>query len=890
MSAQGIVDLSIPPQGKIYDTYLPNPYPYPAQPSGLAAVLAVNPNGDDAGNQNISNLLQLETTNVVQQDQIGGHLTIGGTPSNPGSGGDLRIQGATLKGSILAGDGTSTVGIPVGVDGLVLTTNSAQATGLEWAVGGGGGGVASVAAGLNIGITGTAANPIVGVLNPLTSVLNLAGQNITGTTSAIIQTDINVALSQSQLDAGGLDIFSTAAPGNTSQITFTGFTSSAAGSGDTMVLSPTSLTKSVGTTQMGITNAVAGQNIAIDTSTTGIITSNCAIKPAAIRDSASSDGTSGQVLTAGTGGQLLWGANGVSSVSAGTNISITGTASVPVVNIQNPLTATLNIGTQSITGSTSNITLSSGTNQANMNGNLGFTSAVQATPTTKATLFNTGISVETATNKVIIQPTQILKTIGSSTLTIGSAVAPLSLIGNGALADGIQIQQSVNYGTTLTTNLSNVKYYPDTYLTNNDSITQAVPLPQVIHQRLTLNNLGLTNTSIWNDYGGNAFAGYSAFFIDSNSNVWLAEAATGNIQVYDNPPNTLLHSIAMTGTLTGGPTAVNVFYEQGGYVFIGGNFSVINGNAQGQFGIARVALSSYTEDLMFDSLNSEAGVAGGEVFDITDVAGELDIVGSFTTTNIGNTALRMLTISNPYVAGGGSQAFIESYGGADNTIYTILFEPTYGRVYYGGDFAGVGINLFGGATSCNFIGFWDIALAIWVSVAGNVFNGRVNKIVLTGHSELYAVGAFNMLPSTHNCYLDLSTTTASDSNIILTNPPTYQQAFHIGGQLAVMDGATFYREDAITTWTSLGIPEATGSVITGILNFSGDWKVIYNNYGLVRTHSTQPHSCVFTGSFKYDNTSYGNYTITPRNVSQQFIGDATCSFWSIIGAGVGTFS
>jgi len=593
--------------------------------------------------------------------------------------------------------------------------------------------------------------------------------------------------------------------------------------------------------------------------------------------------------TGPTGATGATGPQGIpTTITAGSNIGVAGTASVPIVSVLNPLTSTLNLGTQSITGSTSNITLSSGTNQANMNGNLGFSSAVQATPTTKANLFNTSISIETSTNKVQITPTYLLKTLGTTAFQIGTiGSAPINLVGAGGGADGISITQIPSVGTNLTTNLSNVKYYPDTYLTNNDSITLAVPLPQVIHQRLTLNNLGLTNTSLWSDYGGNVYGGYSAFFIDSNSNVWLAQEGTGNIQVYDNPPNTLLHSITMTGTLTGGATRVNVFYEQGGYVFIGGNFSTINGNAQPQYGIARVALSTYTEDVMFDSLNTEAGVGGGEVYDMTDVAGELDIVGSFTTTNTGNTALRMLTITNPYVASGGSQTFIESYGGANSIVYTILFEPTYGRVYYGGVFSGVGINI--GATGCNFIAYWDIALTGWNVVAGNAFNGNVNKIVFTGHTDLYAVGAFNMVPSTYNCYLDLSTTTASDSNIILSTPPTFQQAFHLGGQLAVMDGTTFYRENGITIWTSLGVP-SVGTTITGINNFSGDWKVIYDNYGYVRTHSTQPHSCVFTGSFKYDNTSYGNYTIVPRNVSQQFIGDATCSFWSIIGAGVGTFS
>jgi hypothetical protein len=306
-----------------------------------------------------------------------------------------------------------------------------------------------------------------------------------------------------------------------------------------------------------------------------------------------------------------------------------------------------------------------------------------------------------------------------------------------------------------------------------------------------------------------------------------------------------------------------------------------------------VSLATYLEDPIFDSGGpAESGVGGGEVYDMTDVAGELIIVGSFTTTNTGNTALRMLTITDPYVAGGGTQTFIESYGGANSIVYTILFEPTYARVYFGGAFSGVGINLFGGATGANFAGYWDIAGALWVVVGGNNFNGNVNKIILTGHTELYAVGNF-ISPTTaqdYNTYLDLNTTALIDSGLPLFGAPNYQQAFHLGGQLAVMDGATFYRENASTSWTSLGVPEATGNTITGINYFDGDWKVIYDNYGFVRSHQTQSHACAFTGSFKYDDTTYGTYTITPKNVSQQFIGDTTCSFWSIIGGGVCTFS
>ena len=614
----------------------------------------------------------------------------------------------------------------------------------------------------------------------------------------------------------------------------------------------------------------------------------------AIKDSASVTGTSGQYLTAGTGASTLWATlpTSVASITGGTNISITGTATVPIVNLQNPLTATLNLGTQNCQGTSSQITLINGGFQSNMQANLGFTS-VSATPTTKANLFNTSISVETLADKVIIQPTSVIKSVGSGTFTIGTVgSAPLSLVGNGGNQDGISITQVALQPTTLTTNLSNVKYYPDTYINNNNSITVAVPTPQVIYQRLTLNNLGLTNTSVWSDYGSSLYAGYSAFFRDSNNRIWLAEAGTGNIQVCDNPPNSVLYNITMTGTSGTGTTAVNVFYEQGGYVFIGGNFSTINSNAQAQRGIARVALTSYTEDPMFNTA-TECGVSGGEVYDMTDVSSNLDIVGSFTQTNTGNPALRMLTITNPYVAGGGTQTFIESYGGADNTVYTILFEPTYRRVYYGGDFTNVGINLFGGSISANYIAYWDIALASWAIVAVNAFNGRVSKIIFTGHTDLYAVGSFINTVQNYNTYLNLNSTATIDSNLTLSSPPTYQQAFGSGGNLAVMNGTTFYREDNSTVWTSLGIPEATGSAITGInydASSSGDWKVIYNDYGHIRSHSVQPQSCVFTGPFRYNGTDYGNYTIVQRDVSQQFIGDLNCQRWSIIGAGVGTFS
>ena len=61
MSASNIIN---PNDQKINLNYLPNPYPYPAQPNGLGAVLTVD---NRAGDQDITGLRQLEAVSVVQQ-------------------------------------------------------------------------------------------------------------------------------------------------------------------------------------------------------------------------------------------------------------------------------------------------------------------------------------------------------------------------------------------------------------------------------------------------------------------------------------------------------------------------------------------------------------------------------------------------------------------------------------------------------------------------------------------------------------------------------------------------------------------------------------------------------------------------------------------------------
>jgi hypothetical protein len=617
----------------------------------------------------------------------------------------------------------------------------------------------------------------------------------------------------------------------------------------------------------------------------------------ALTDSVSSTGTSGQYLTAGTGASTLWTTlpASVLSITAGSNIGITGTATIPIVSVLNPLTSTLNIGTQSITGSTSNITLSSGTNQANMNGDLGFTSVVQSTPTTKANLFNTSISVETSTNKVIIQPTSILKSVGATALSVGSVgSAPLNLFGAGGAANGVVIAQQAATGTSLTTNLSNVKYYADTLINNNNLNTIGVPLPQTTNQRLTLTNLGLTNTNAWTDYGSLVgFSGFTAFGRDSNGFIWLADAA-GSIQVWDSTITTLQYSLSVSGA----SQIVNVFYLQGGYMWIGGNFTTIidaNGvNPQSQYSITRVSVSSYLFDPIFDSVSGVAGVQSGtDVFAIADINGSIGIGGNFNQKSNGAIPFSNIAeITNPY-GSGGFQNYNEFQGGTDARVYAIYNDTANGRTYIGGDFTQVSFN--SAPFSANYCAYFDIPLgSTWFQVANNLINASVYTIKPTSYSQILLTGVFTTgmgITNDYSVYIDSTTpNTYSDTNFNMGGVvPDYRQGFY-NGSYNVLIGFdnTFYISNSNGVWTSLG---QTGvGATTGIDEWNGFYKVIGSGYSYIRSNLTLPHSCIFTGTFKNDGTIYGNYTIVPRNVSQQFIGDDNNSFWSIIGQGVGTFS
>ena len=779
-------------RGKFYPDLIP--FNHPLGQQGLGSVLQVNSSAFIPNTTTAQDATDFATLGCVKIET--GTVGMGNQPALViGEPGDLlQIKGATQLGSILVGNGVNTETLPAGTNSYILQANSGALNGLgiEWVNAGGGGPPGPQ------GPTGPQ-----GATGP---------QGDTGATGA------------------------TGATGPTGPQGATGPTGPQGATGPTGPQGPTGPT--------GATGATGPQGIP-------------------------------------------------TIITAGANIGVGGTSSAPVVSLLNPLTSVLNLGTQNITGTSGTITLTSTPSTSKTT-----ISAIQVqvadtnTPTTlNSTLNENGLIITNGNGTAQLTPTSLVHTT-ASTFSISSASGPLSLAGYGGNGDGIQIQQSINAGTTLVSNLTNVKYYPDYVLTNNESDLQTAPNPQVIGQRLTLVNYGLTNNNAWGDYGGVIWSNTNAMFKDSNNLVWLAEGGgTGNIQIYQDDMTTFVQNF----TITGATRTINVFFESGGYVYIGGCFTGEVSNATPQYSLTRVYVGSgapYFVDPIYDAGNAIYGVQGGtNVFTIANgYSGDIIYGGDFTTLSNGAPCYYIANVSN-LSGGSGNQGYAEVGGGTNGKVYSIL-DPYGSGLWVGGDFTNVNYSV--SPISHNYCSCWDSVS--WNEVALNNINAPVFAIKQTSYAKVWLCGQFTMngtIAQNYNTYIDYTNPSqAEDTTFTMSAPVSNNLAFFASANstLGVVEGQNkFYITNGYKVWTDYGVIGG-GGLKTGISFFQSEWKVCLDANTFVRTHYTLPDSCSFAGSYKYNGTAYTFYTITTTDVAQQFIGDPTCSYWTIIGQGVGTFS
>lgn len=913
MSISNIIN---PLTKKIYFELIPAGPPA-VVPNLMDVLIAGNSAGTPTNPQTIENLDSLETQKIYQGNYL--NLQIGE------AGDTLQVKGATALGSMLVGNSVNTEELIAGVNGLVLTTNSSAPLGVEWAIGGGGSGVASVSAGLNVDITGTGANPIVGLKAPLTTTLNMGAVAITDSASA-------TGTSGQYLTAGaGASTLWATLPTSVASVS----------AGLNIGITGTSTAPVVGLlAPLTSTLDVGSQSI---TSTTGAIT----ITPLATNDLNQVISGTGKVHTIqSTIGGPTQPAYQVENTNANAN-------AVHIDLYKNSATPAINDGIASLSYHANNASSTKieyariqadqrDTTAGSENGSVSVLACCSSATPVEVFRFNgNGLSgagsndlyksldlrnntITTSTGNIVIQNNlvnnglvSVLNDGAQGTLTVAkngtssgslniysgtttsmSSLGATTLSGNGGGGSGITIAQVSGATTNLITSQANVKFYPDFVLTNQNVNAVAVPPPLVSNSRLTLNNLGVNNANQWSDYGNNAFAGYSAFASDNNGNIWLAQQGSGTIYVYDVLMTTQLYTILLENG--GNPKSIDVLKYVSGFMYIGGSFNSINGNATQQLNITRVSTASYVEDPIYDSGSSIYGTNQNSYVYTIEYDASNDRIffgGNFSQFSNGANCRNIAQITSATNTGGG-QVYTELDGGVDNEVFALYYDITATNyLYVGGSFTTVGVNttpqnMNYGAMYYPLAGTWQYPFC------QNQLDNRVYVILLSATTQyLFVAGNFSnpspLTGSPYSVYVDVvdAQNLYYDTLLTLATPPNQKQAYGVIFSVppAVMNANDLNIEAGFQVWSSLGTPTGAGAV-SGINNFAGNWKVIYDSYTFVRSHLSLPHSCEFVGSFIYDALPYSKYIITTRNVSQQFIGDSANTYWSIIGGGVGAFS
>ena len=773
----------------------------------------------------------LETTTITDIATTGVAITPTGT---------LKIKGATTKGSLLVGDGTNTIELPTATNGLVLKTNSGTASGLEW--GADGLGVSSITAGLNIGVDATIASaPVVRVLAPLTSTLDVGSQSITSSTgtitiSPLAANDCNVVVSGAgklhaiQSSSGGASLpicmlENTNADATAPHLDFYKNSSSPANDDIVGAISFHANNASAASVEFGRISVVerdrtAGsengslslfvcENSATPTEylrANGVLGSNDLYKPIDTRGNAIKNTTAGQQLT-------------LNQTAASQPIALTNSGGGGISNSCPSGSYSVSSGSFSITAS------AAGT---------------------------------------------LTATTGNLTLNTGSTTYVL-------------VNQNGITTPKLRTDVANINYHPEFIADNANSNAVSVPPAQVYGEKLILVNKGVSPLINWVAYGSSqGSVGINAMYSASNGEVYVARADSNTINIWDNTLTSFLGSFYVNG----GSERVYCFYEESGFMFVGGSFSSVNGNATAQINLTRINITTRVEDVLDGGGNQGFGGYGvGKVNVITGHNSLLVVGGDFTTLGgSGNNCDYIGEVSNP-LASSGSQTFAEYGNGVNGIVYAL--NSTNGYLFVGGSFTYVDNNLFNYeylATHSG--GTWS-----YVGGSGNTFNGGITTIMNTAFYPYLFIGGGFTSPHQYACYVDFSSpssSSATDSGKAWSYPFVNNRQQFYNGNSYILTIDEVVQNTAYQTWVSLGTPP-TGYTPSYIGSFNGELKAAYeNNGGIVYNKTTASQTCAFSlssGNFKYNGTLYTTYTLSLIDVAMEFLGDTTSSpaYWRPIG-------
>ena len=616
-----------------------------------------------------------------------------------------------------------------------------------------------------------------------------------------------------------------------------------------------------------------------------------------ILDSTGSAGALNQVLKSnGVGNGVSWGADGggIAAVTEGVlgNISIPNPL-VPFVSVRNPLNAVLNLGTQSITGTTGSIQL------------------VNLVATSQTTITGQQMRIQdtaVAANGILMTETglAVSGSAGAQTLTYGSSnivktggamgiTAPTALnitAGTGVNINSgtspVQITQPVNTAPKLTTDIANVNYYADFVVDNNNSTAVVnIPPPNYNGQRLTCIARGISPITSWIAFGNDATTanpnGIFATYTASTGEVWIARTDSNKIDIWD---ATLTGAPIAQIAVTGGSARVYCFYEESGFMFFGGSFDNVAGTLQN--GVGRVSLTApYAPDQLLEGATTVNGVDVGTgtqgVYCLESRLGYLYAGGEFQQFTPSGAPANFIFRIFDYTLPTGSQTYDFVDGGTNAPVYALLNTGTY--LFIGGDFTQVSTVFFPYA----YLAVWDGFN--WGFTDGNLFNAPISNLENVPYSSFIFVGGFfTHTTDAYSCYLDYNNPFAPNTatNLTLSTPLASRGATYYNGTTYVSTSADgIYSSNTQGVWVSQGT--AVNATPTFMGQFGGSLNVGYSDAAGYYKQTTPSQTSTFTltsGNFENNNiATYTSVLMSLPDTAQSWIGVdvATAPKWIQIG-------
>jgi hypothetical protein len=550
-------------------------------------------------------------------------------------------------------------------------------------------------------------------------------------------------------------------------------------------------------------------------------------------------------------------------ITGGNNIVVTGTSIAPIVALRSPLTATLACGTQAITGT--NLSIQS-TGSGSFQSTTGLTLQGGA-----------GISLLGVSNTGIT--TNQTAGIIRSTLRTGLGTYPTS----------------------------NLDYYPSVSLDNGGTLNNVpVPTGLIPYQNLTIINKGVAPAYIWDNIG-TAWGTIDAFYRDVNTGYYWLAVGTQIWVVADDFSTVFQSDLTIGGSSYGASTGINCFYYAGGYMFIGGNFSVVYTNTvptfHSQYGIARVNLSagagSYFFEELWDSGSNTDGVSNGYVNTIV-YGDRLYYGGNFASlSGSGLPAYNIYGIDNPFSASGSNSPYNAGNTIAtDGTVNCLEWNGSQAYLYVGGEFTYVDSVNLPGSYPYQYLAYYYSTGGNWGYVVNpSAFNARVYCCTIStasGNTQLFVAGQFTS-PFAYNCYIELNTPSNPATDSLLASSPVSRLncIYSISSKdLLVDDGQVAYTSPSFTSWVNLsttGAGTPSGISTNGTVNAF----VIGGSSTKVRFNVTASQVVQFSGPgpiFRYNGNEYQNATLSTKFSAQQFVTDANAFWYYVVGTPNCSFS